>query len=126
MHGLATPLEVRRRLQRADVLLQSSLSEGLPTVVLEAMACGLPVVATDCGGVREAVSDNIHGLVVAPRDTPAMAVALRSLAGDPELRERMGRAGRSQVESQFQLRRQTHELLALYRHAMARFEASAA
>lgn len=128
LHGVATPFEVRGRLQRADVLLQPSLSEGggPPTVVLEAMGCGLPVVVTDCGGLREGVSDGIHGFVVAPRDTHGMAVALRRLASDRDLRERMGRAGRSRVESEFQLRRQTDELLALYRDVTARFEGSAA
>ena len=128
LHGVATPFEVRDRLQRADVLLQPSLSEGggPPTVVLEAMACGLPVVVSDCGGVREGVSDGTHGFVVAPRDTHGMAVALRSLAGDRDLRERMGREGRALVEAEFQLRRQTDELVALYRHVSPRFAGSPA
>jgi glycosyltransferase involved in cell wall biosynthesis len=124
MHGMGTPGEVRRRLQRADVLLHPSLSEGggPPTVVLEAMACGLPVVVTDCGGVCEGVRDGIHGLVVAPRDARGMALALRRLAGDPDLRERMGRAGRALVEADFQLTSQTDELMALYGHVGARPE----
>ena len=66
VHDQVSSSDVLAYLQRADVLLHPSLSEGLPTVVLEAMACALPVVVTDCGGVREAVSDGVEGLVVPP------------------------------------------------------------
>ena len=126
LHGAASPPGVRDALRRADALLQPSLSEGLPTVVLEAMACGLPVVVTDCGGAREAVDDGVHGMVVAPRDTAAMAAALLRLRRDRALRERMGRAGRGRVETSFKLRRQTDELLALYEHVAAGRNGSAA
>ena len=59
-------------------------SEGMPTVVLEAMACGLPVVATDVGAVRELVADGQHGVVVAPEDVPALSAALERVLGDPD------------------------------------------
>ena len=59
--GRVSSREVRDALGRADVLLHTSLSEGIPTVVLEAMACALPVVVSDCGGVREAVTDGDRG-----------------------------------------------------------------
>jgi colanic acid/amylovoran biosynthesis glycosyltransferase len=128
LHGTLDPSGVRRILQRADALLQPSLSEGggPPTVVLEAMACGLPVVVTGCGGVREAIEDGVHGLVVPPRDSRAMAAALGRLQGDSALRERMGRAGRALVQSTFQLQRQTDELLSLYQHVAGRNGAAAA
>jgi glycosyltransferase involved in cell wall biosynthesis len=106
--------EVAARLQRADVLLHSSLSEGLPNVVLEAMACGLPVVATDVGGTREAVRDGVEGMIVPPRDPHAAAIALRTLWRDPELRERMGRAGRARAEAEFTIERLTTQWAELY------------
>ena len=68
--------EVRDRMQASDVLLHPSLSEGIPNCVLEAMACELPVVVTDCGGMREAVTDGVEGFVCPPRDPGALAGAL--------------------------------------------------
>ncbi len=106
--------EVAVRLQGSDVLLLPSLDEGLPTVVLEGMACGIPVVATDCGGVSEALRNGVEGWLVPPRDSAALASALERLWRDPEMRERMGAAGRATVTSRFTLERQLEEFLALY------------
>jgi len=107
--------EVARRLQASHVFLLPSLEEGLPTVVLEAMASGVPVVATDCGGVSEAVSDGVEGLLVPPRDAAALAAALGRLWEDPALRQRMGEAGRHTATTRFTLARQLDEFHALYR-----------
>ena len=106
--------EVAERLRDSDVLLVPSLMEGLPTVVLEALASGVPVVATDCGGVSEAMTDGREGLLVAPRDAEALARALERLWRDPALRARMGEAGRETATSRFELDRQLREFLALY------------
>jgi glycosyltransferase involved in cell wall biosynthesis len=114
---------VRSCLQEADVLLHASLSEGIPTVVLEAMACGVPVVATDVGGVREAVDDGVTGFVVPPRDPVALAATLSALWSDPALRSRMGAAGRARAESEFGLARNTASFTRLYRE-LARMEAT--
>jgi glycosyltransferase involved in cell wall biosynthesis len=92
-----------------------SLDEGLPTVILEAMACGVPVVATDCGGVSEALTDGVEGFVVPPRDSEALKRALERLWREPELRTRMGEAGRRTATSRFTLERQLDEFLAMYR-----------
>jgi glycosyltransferase involved in cell wall biosynthesis len=116
--GRLFPEAVRDRLQAADAYLQSSLSEGHPTAVVEAMACGLPVVATDCGGTREAVTHGIEGFLVPPRDWRAAADALLTLWHDAELRRRMGRAGRARVEAEFRLERQTERFVALYTEAV--------
>ena len=112
---MAPSREVARRLQASDVLLLPSLDEGLPTVVLEAMACGVPVVATDCGGVAEAVTDGVEGFVVPPRDSDALTAALMRLWRQPELRKGMGEAGRRTAASRFTLERQLDEFHALYR-----------
>jgi 2-deoxystreptamine N-acetyl-D-glucosaminyltransferase/2-deoxystreptamine glucosyltransferase len=87
-------------LRSADLFVLPSVDligqgEGAPTVLLEAMATGLPVVASDLGGVRELVADGETGVLVRPRDPAAVAEAIRALAAEPRMRERMGRAGRA-------------------------------
>jgi colanic acid/amylovoran biosynthesis glycosyltransferase len=94
LRGRLSPTGVRQRLQAADAFLLSSLSEGLSNAALEAMACGLPVVTTDCGGMREAITDGIEGLITPVRDAAALAVALERLWQIPDLPQRMGEAGR--------------------------------
>jgi colanic acid/amylovoran biosynthesis glycosyltransferase len=106
---------VALQLQASHVFLLPSLEEGLPTVVLEAMASGVPVVATDCGGVSEAVTDGVEGFVVPPRDAEALATALTRLWREPELRKRMGEAGRRTATSRFRLDRHLDEFHELYR-----------
>ena len=101
LHGKLPPAEVRRWLQQSDVFLLSSLSEGISNAVLEAMSCGLPVVTTDCGGMREAVLDGIQGFVVPTRDPQAAADALARLYREPALRKKMGVAGRERVQNEF-------------------------
>jgi glycosyltransferase involved in cell wall biosynthesis len=117
--GNVPSAEVARRLRASDALLLPSLNEGLPTVLLEAMACGVPVVATDCGGVSEAFTDGVEGFLVPPRDAKALAEALARLWRDPELRARMGEAGRRTATSRFTLERQLDEFLAMYREVAA-------
>lgn len=111
--------EVAERLREADIFLHASHSEGISNAVLEAMACGLPVVCTDAGGMREAVRDGIDGFVVPVRDVEAMAEALVRLARDPELRRRMGAAARQRVLEEFTLEKQTREWRALYEGLLA-------
>ena len=79
----------------------SSYREGLPKSALEAMAAGKPLVATDIPGCREAVLDGVTGLLVPPRDAPALARAIKTLIDDPALRARLGAAGRQRVEENF-------------------------
>jgi len=117
LHGRLCPEEVLSRLQQADAFLLSSLSEGISNAVLEAMACGIPVVTTDCGGMREAVTDGVEGFVVPVRDDVAMAGALERLANDPELRRSMGDAARARVLRDFDLKQQVKAFLDLFRSA---------
>ncbi|MBU6397361.1 MAG: glycosyltransferase, partial [Rhodospirillales bacterium] len=79
----------------------STYREGLPKAVLEAMAAGLPVVATNIPGCREAVINNETGLLVPPRNPAALAEALGRLIADPGLRARLGAAGRQRVLDNF-------------------------
>lgn len=103
IHGHLLPEEVRNILQQSDVFLLASLSEGISNAALEAMACGLPVVTTDCGGMREAVTDGIEGFVVPVRDPEIMALKLYQLAQDPSLRLKMAAAARQRILKDFSL-----------------------
>ena len=115
LHGPKGPEEVRELLQRSDAFLLSSLSEGISNALLEAMACAVPVVTTDCGGMREAVTDGVEGFVVPTRNAAAITKALITLSNDPELGKRMGKAGRRRVEESFSLSRQIDQFLSLYK-----------
>ncbi|BAJ64642.1 MULTISPECIES: glycosyltransferase family 4 protein [Anaerolinea] len=103
LHGKCSPEEVRRVLQKSHIFLFSSLSEGLPNAVLEAMACGLPVVTSNCGGVSEAVTDGVEGWIVPVRDPEALAGAVERLILDKEMRLTMGEAARRRVVQSFNL-----------------------
>lgn len=114
LYGQLAEEAVRDRLQQADVFLLSSLSEGISNAVLEAMACGIPVVTTDCGGMREAVRDGVEGFVVPVRDAEAMARSMEKLHNNPDLAKRMGEAGRNRVLQEFDIRRQIREFMELF------------
>ena len=100
------------------MFLLSSVSEGISNAALEAMACGLPLVTTDCGGMREAVRDGIDGFVVPLRDPRAMAAALARLARDEGLRQTMGNAARQRIVEHFSIETQIARFQALYREVI--------
>jgi glycosyltransferase involved in cell wall biosynthesis len=108
--GAMTHDELPREYAEADIVVAPSIADtsgdrdGLPNVVLEAMASGKPVVAGDVGAVATAV-DDATGVLVPPGDAGALATALDLLAARPELRDRLGRAARERVERDFDLRR---------------------
>ncbi len=95
--------DVQRLVRAGDVFVQASHFEGLPNAVLEAMALGRPVVATDVGGTRELVADGETGYLAPARDPKTLADRLAALLSDPDRRERMGAAGRAQAEAHFSL-----------------------
>jgi colanic acid/amylovoran biosynthesis glycosyltransferase len=112
--GRLPPEKVRDRLQQADVFLLSSLSEGISNAALEAMACGLPVVTSDCGGMREAIADGLEGYVTPARDPQAVAGALGRLWQNQDLRRQMGQAGRRRILSEFTLGQQISGFVQLF------------
>lgn len=112
--GRLGPDEILALLQDADAFLLASHSEGISNAVLEAMACELPAVSTECGGMREVITDGVDGYLVAPRDHEAMARALAILATDRERALAMGRAARRRILEGFTLSRQVDAWLELY------------
>lgn len=99
----------------ADVFVLSSLWEGLPYVVLEAMAHGLPVVATAVDGIPEAVIDRKTGLLVPPADSRPLAEALMWVIAEPEKARRLGATGRTRVFTEFGLDAMVEKVARLYR-----------
>jgi glycosyltransferase involved in cell wall biosynthesis len=93
--------------QNATIHVVPSIYEGLPTVLLEAMACGLPIVATDIGGNRDLISSNVNGLLVPSRSPKEMAKAITLLWGDEFLRKKIGKNARETI-----MHRYTWELIA--------------
>jgi glycosyltransferase involved in cell wall biosynthesis len=94
---------VRERYLAADAFCLPSFAEGLPVVLMEAMAAGLPVVTTPIAGVPELVEDGRNGLLVAPGRADRLADALAALAADPDLRQRLGAQARETVRRDFNL-----------------------
>ena len=101
-------------LKALDAFVLPSYFEGLPLAALEAMAAGLPVVATSVGGTPEAVVDGETGLLVDVKDAGALADALATIATDPDLRARMGAAGHARYEAEFRVDRMVDQTAALY------------
>jgi glycosyltransferase involved in cell wall biosynthesis len=106
--------DAARIVAAADVFALPSWTEGLPLVVLEAMALGRPVVATTVGGTPELVADGETGLLVAPRDVEALTAALKRVLDDTELRRRLGEAGRRRVQERFSADAMTRDVLSIY------------
>jgi glycosyltransferase involved in cell wall biosynthesis len=106
--------EVPELLARAGLFVLSSLSEGISLTLLEAMAGGLPIVATSVGGNPEVVADGESGFLVPPQNPSALADALLRLRSDRDACVRLGAAGRRRVEEQFDIRRMVAEYEALY------------
>jgi glycosyltransferase involved in cell wall biosynthesis len=92
--------------------------DNLPNVLLEAMACGVPVISTRMQGIPELIEDGVSGLLVEPRDVGGLAAAIRRLMDDRALAERLGRAGRARVVEHFDQARSVERLAALYRRQL--------
>ena len=107
--------DVLSLLKAFDLFVMSSVTEGLGTSLLDAMACGKAIVATTAGGIPEVVRDGETGTLVPPRDHVSMANAIVTLLKDAELRGRMGAAGLALVRERFSAERMVEETLNVYR-----------
>jgi glycosyltransferase involved in cell wall biosynthesis len=119
VHFLPGQADLRPRLQQASLLVLSSVAEALPNVVLEAMAAGLPVVATRVGGLPEVVAPGKTGWLVPPRDIPPLAAAISQLLADPKTRRAFGLAGRKRGEREFSFTAMVHSHEKVLEHLLA-------
>ena len=112
--------EVLHAYQRADIFALTPCvtadgdRDGVPNVIVEAMACGLPVLTTDAGGVTEVVRHGVNGLVASPHDVGTLARHLADLVTDATLRRELGEAGRRMVEERFDVRSAARELSVVF------------
>lgn len=113
--GFWPPEDVPALLSAADVFVFPSRKEGLGSALLEAMAVGTPVVATSTGGIPELVRDGVTGLLVPPRDPPALAAAILRLLRDPALRSQLSSAAAEFVRDRGSAERMVEETIAVYR-----------
>lgn len=111
--------DIREVWKRAHVAVLPSRREGLPKSLLEAAACGRPLIATDVPGCREIAQADVNAILVPPDDADALAQALLALARDAGLRRRFGAAARQMVEARFAADRIGKETVALYQRLLA-------
>jgi glycosyltransferase involved in cell wall biosynthesis len=123
--GDQTQDEVSSLFSAADLIVTPSVRDdsgnvdGLPNVVMEALASGTALVTTEAGGIGAVVEDGVTATIVPERDVEALAAAIRRLASDPETRRRHGTAARQLVERQFGWQETASQFEAAYRHALA-------
>ena len=106
-----------------DLFVMSSVTEGLGTSLLDAMACSRPIVATTAGGIPEVVEDGVNGLLVPPRDARALADAIIRALRDASLRQRFGTAGLARVKARFTVERMVEQTAAVYARVGGRHHA---
>lgn len=111
-------------LQRIDCMVSSSLTEGMPLSLIEAMAQGLPIVATRCGGVPELIEHDIHGLLCEAGNAEELATMMSLVHDDPELRARLGQAAAQRATSQFSLQVMADRYEQLYTAAVEKRNAT--
>jgi len=111
---LGIKADVRDYLNAFDLAVNSSLTEGFSNSILEYMACGLPVVATDVGGNPEAVVDGQTGIIVPAGDSERLARAMETLLNDVQMRKRMGEKGRQRIVNNFSQSKMLAEMEKLY------------
>ncbi len=113
--GLVRPERIPEMISAMDILVHTSLREGLAKALPQAMACGKPVVSFNVDGAREVVKDGVTGYLVEPKDVQGLTSALSRLLLDAGLRDRMGRNGRRLVEPAFRKELMVEKINALYR-----------
>ena len=118
VHFLGSRSDVPQLLAASDLFVLPSLWEGLSMALLEAMATGLPIVASAVSGTVQAIKPDEGGLLVPPGDVPALVSAIDQLLSDPDRARAMGAVSRRRVELEFSARKQAREHIALYRRAL--------
>ena len=112
--GAKTQSEVKQLLINADCYIQTSVSEGIPVALMEALACELPVISTNITGIPELVIHGKTGILIPPKDVAAIADAIKYIFNNPDLAKKFGKAGRRRVESEFNLQNNVSKLIDLF------------
>ena len=113
-----TPEKVALYYRAADVYAHSAFAETFPLVILEAMACGLPVVATNVGGIPEQISHGENGFLVPPQNAEAMAFYIKKLLSNPELQKKFFTRGREKAEKYYEFERQVETYIKWYKEIL--------
>jgi colanic acid/amylovoran biosynthesis glycosyltransferase len=113
--GLLPEHQTLSEVAQSDLLVLASFMEGLPVVLMEAMALGVPVIAPRLAGVPELVQEGVHGLLFAPSNWSELSDALGKLLTDRALREQLGSRGRAKIEAEFEINRAVEPLVKRYR-----------
>jgi glycogen(starch) synthase len=103
-----------------DMFVLPSQTESFGLVFAEAMACGLPIIATRVGGIPDLVRDGTDGLLTDPADVPALRSSIETLLGDAELRRQFGRSARERVERDYSWRSVAEQYLATYQACLTK------
>ena len=119
VHFLGARSDAPQLLAAADVFVLSTKWEGLPLSILEAMRAGLPVIASNVGGVAEAVTDGATGYLVEPGDAAMLRARIQAMFTSRDLMSTMGSAGRRRYDQDFRIDKMIHKTLAVYRESVA-------
>jgi glycosyltransferase involved in cell wall biosynthesis len=114
-HGFTAQERLNELYSQADIFALASFAEGLPGVLMEAMAMEIPCVSTWITGVPELIRDGIDGILVPPADACTLASGLARLIDDPALRRRIGIAGRARILDKFDLEKNAQHLASIFR-----------
>jgi colanic acid/amylovoran biosynthesis glycosyltransferase len=118
--GAVNQDEIRTYYQRADIFALASFAEGIPVVLMEAMAMEIPCVATRITGIPELIEDGVSGLLVSPSDVKGMAAAMLRLMESGELREALGKAGRKRVQQDYELVTSAEKLAGVFHRRLGK------
>ena len=112
--GKISPEIIQKYYQMADIFTLPSYTEGLPLVVIEAMACGLPVVVSTVGGIPELVKDGNNGFLVPPKDSFSLNEKLEILVNNEELRKKIGTKALETVDDEFNIDKKVDKMINMY------------
>ena len=113
--GKISPEIIQNYYQMADIFTLPSYTEGLPLVVIEAMACGLPVVVSTAGGIPELVKNNFNGFLVPPKDKEILTEKLEILVDNDILRKNFGLNALETVDDEFNIEKKVNDLIMVYK-----------
>jgi glycosyltransferase involved in cell wall biosynthesis len=117
---LGDRLDVPDLLADSQIFVLSTHYEGAPISILEAMRCGLPIIATNVNGIPEQVADGVTGILVPHQDVDALSAAISTLANDPDRRHQMGRAGKHKFAQEFTVEQMVEKTELLYRSILTK------